>query len=213
MRRIFPLDRRIIPGLIVLFAAWILAGLFVGSGTLHYLFLFALGFHLYFFRDPIRKCRDLGGPVSSADGKVVEIARVFEDRYLKGDAIKIGIFLSVFDVHVNRSPEAGEVEYLDYVPGKFLNALKEDSVKYNESNWVGLLCGGRRILVRQIAGVIARRIHCDVTQGMKIGRGDKIGMICYGSRVEIFMPQNQFLPSVKIGQRVKVGETLLGRWG
>jgi phosphatidylserine decarboxylase len=207
-----PFDKRILPGFILLVIVWAVAGFFFRSATLHILFAGLMVFHLYFFRDPVRKMEEGNGPVSPADGRVTEISFAFEDRYLKGEAVKIGIFLSVFDVHVTRAPVAGTVEYLDYVPGQFLNALQEESVKHNESNWIGISDGHRSVLVRQIAGVIARRIHCDAAKGEKVEKTQKIGMICYGSRVELLMPKNRFTPAVRLGQKVYTGKTLLGTW-
>ena len=174
--------------------------------------LFVLAGHLVFFRDPKRKIPEGEALVSPADGKVVEMAPVHEHRFLGEEAVKVGIFLSLFVPHVNRSPMEGTVEYLQYQPGKFLNALRKDAVKENESNWIGIRGGPRGILVRQIAGAIARRIHCDVKKGQVVNRGEKLGIICYGSRVECFFPKRFFKPTIQVGEKVKAGETILGEW-
>jgi len=204
-----PIVWRVLPGAVIflalatvsyfMFRPWMTCGL-----------LILLALHLAFFRDPRRNIPEGNSFVSPADGKVVEISTVFEDRYLKEKAVKIGIFLSVLNVHINRAPAGGVVEYIRYEPGKFLNALKKESVNMNESNWVGWSREGNRVLVRQIAGTIARRIHCDVKEGEVIGRGRKIGMICYGSRTECYIPERMFKPSIRVGDNVKAGESILG---
>ena len=205
------IDRRGWPGAFVLFCITLFC--FVLKSW----FLFALSFalmicHLAFFRDPVRSAPEGNGLVSPADGVVVEISSQWEDRYLKEEAVKVGIFLSIFVPHVNRAPLAGTVGYQCYELGKFLNALRKESVNMNESNWIGIEAEGRRVLVRQIAGAIARRIHWDVKPNQCIERGEKIGIICYGSRVECFFPKRFFLPTVQIGESVKAGGTILGEW-
>ncbi len=169
--------------------------------------------HLLFFRDPSPQASNPAIVFSPASGTVVEMAQEFESRFLKQDSIKIGIFLSIFDVHVNRSPADGTIQYLQYVLGKFKNALDPESARVNESNWIGLENkNGHSVLVRQISGAIARRIHCDVRRGQTVKQGEKLGIICYGSRVECFLPKALFNPSVQLGDRVKVGQTILGEW-
>lgn len=202
-----PIDRRAWPGTMMLLILGITLRLFSMPGWWMVLILTLL--HLAFFRDPVRVPPAGDGAVSPADGVVVEVSEMREDRYLKSEAVKIGIFLSVFIPHVNRSPTRGKVGYLCYEPGKFLNALFEASVIENESNWIGLEFGGIRVLARQIAGAIARRIHCDVEFGGEVDRGQKIGIICYGSRAECYLPKRAFRPIVKIGDRVKAGSSLL----
>ncbi|MBI4388421.1 MAG: phosphatidylserine decarboxylase family protein [Candidatus Omnitrophica bacterium] len=205
-----PIDRRVSVGAAILcflafiFSFWNLtfAGFFV---------LLLIG-HLTFFRDPNRTPSPGNGPVSPADGTVVHISTEYEPRFLKEQAVRIGIFLSVFNVHVNRSPVEGEVTYLQYEPGRFLNALSKESVVQNESNWIGLRNKNQSAFVRQIAGTIARRIHCDVSVAARLKRGQKFGIICYGSRVECWIPQRMFQPRISLGERVKAGKTLLGEW-
>lgn len=165
-----------------------------------------------FFRDPARAVPEGEGVVvSPADGKVVEITEVDEPDYIGGPALKIGIFLSIFNVHINRSPCGGDVEMTAYRPGKFLNALKADSSKYNESNAIGISGNGCRMLVKQIAGAIARRIECDCHEGDSLARGEKFGMIKFGSRTELYVPVDAgFALQVKVGDKVRAGSSVLG---
>ncbi len=202
-----PIDHRVWRIAPVLFLFLLLSAFVLKSWLLNLLFLGFFIFHFAFFRDPQRSPAG-EGLISPADGKVVDISTVHEDRYLQEEAVKVGIFLSVFNVHVNRAPAEGKVEYIQYIPGKFFNALREDSVKYNESNWIGI-AGKTKILVRQISGTIARRICCDVKIGQMLQKGEKLGMICYGSRVECYFPKRLFRAAVKIGDIVKTGHTVL----
>ncbi|MFB3896534.1 MAG: phosphatidylserine decarboxylase family protein [bacterium] len=168
-----------------------------------------LGFIIFFFRDPVRVIPPLEQAiVSAADGTVVDIAEVYEDKYLNQPVQRVSIFLSIFDVHVNRSPMKGEVKYLQYQPGRFKNAMSGKSSQYNEHNLVGIENGESRILVKQIAGMIARRIVCSCDIGDTISTGDKIGLIKFGSRVEIFLPLDAKL-QVKLKDKVKAGETII----
>lgn len=205
-----PVDRRALPGFILL-SIMIMTGSLIAR-PLGLFFLIVLPIHLAFFRDPKRTPPAGHSPVSPADGTISDISIVYEERFLKEEAVKIGIFLSVFVAHVNRSPGPGKVCYLQYEPGKFLNALDKECVKVNESNWVGVEGDGRCILIRQISGAIARRIHCDVGLSQMVSRGEKIGIICYGSRAECYIPKRLFKPIVQIGDFVKAGETILGEW-
>jgi phosphatidylserine decarboxylase len=173
---------------------------------------FLLFAHLAFFRDPRREPPTAQGLLAPADGTVIGVDEVFEDRFLRGPAVRIRIFLSVFDVHVTRSPLAGIVKYQHYVKGKFLNALRKESFDHNESNWIGIENRARRVLVRQMTGAIARRIYSDAAIGQAMGRGEKIGMICYGSGVEIFIPAKMFRADIRIKQHVAAGITVLGQW-
>ena len=193
----------------VLFA--ILAMFSLGWWTL-LLFLPAL-FTLYFFRDPERRA-DSNAPnavLAPADGKVVAVSA--GSMPLSGEpASLIDIFLSVFDVHVNRSPLAGRVAATKYTQGRFLNALRAAAGDVNESNLIVLeLTDGRLIAVKQIAGVIARRVVCAVRQGDIVTAGQRFGMIMLGSRTQLFIPaEAQFDAAVAVGQRVRAGETVLG---
>lgn len=206
-----PLDKRVWPSVILL-------GILVILGMLFHVpyavpaFVLLLVAHLLFFRDPRREPPREQGLLAPADGKVVKIDEIFEDRFLHEQAIRIRIFLSVFDVHVTRTPLAGIIKYQQYVKGKFLNALRKDAFDHNESNWIGIENRARRVLVRQLTGAIARRIYSDVTIGQVMGRGEKIGMICYGSGVEVCIPKTMFRANVRVGQHVAAGVTVLGAW-
>lgn len=176
--------------------------------------VFLLLFLLYFFRDPERSIpSDAGAIVAPADGTVTDIGECEEPQFLNGRSLRIGIFLSVFNVHVNRSPVAGRVAYLGYRPGRFLSALRESCARENESNSVGLVTDavpGGRVLVRQVAGMIAQRIVCDCRIDGALDRGQRFGMIKLGSRTELYLPARVPLEiRVKVGDKVKGGETIL----
>ncbi len=210
-----PVDKRSVGGMVAILLLTLALCVFFGATVL----VLAIGVcllavHGCFFRDPMPRTASHGqaSVVAPAQGKVVEISRVLEDDYLHEPAIRIGIFLSVFDVHVTRSSWGGTVKYLRYVPGEFFNALLERSARENESNWIGLEDGARKVLIRQITGAIARRIFWDVEIGSQVQRSEKIGMICYGSRVECYVPERNFRIHVKLGDKVKAGQTVLGEW-
>jgi phosphatidylserine decarboxylase len=165
----------------------------------------------YFFRDPERQ-GDRGERlvVSPADGRVVLITDLQEPGYMQGPTRRISIFMNVFDVHVNRYPVAGTVRYVHYNPGKFLNAATEKSSLENEQRSVGIEmnAGHRRILVRQIAGLIARRIVTYSREGDVVAQGARMGIIRFGSRVDVYLPPDAQL-RVAIGQRATAGVTVL----
>ena len=171
---------------------------------------------VYFFRDPPRRVP--AGPhviVAPADGKVVEIARLDHDEFCDGPAIKIGIFLSIFNVHINRAPLASRVIELRYAPGEFLNALKPESAIRNENMWIGLETDDpphRCYWVRQISGAIARRIVCDLRPGESIPKGHKFGMIKLGSRTELVLPAENLELAIQLGDNIKAGATVVGRF-
>lgn len=172
------------------------------------LFLLTL-FFTYFFRDPQRQIPDGENLiVSPADGEVVAVEKVFEPLFLNGQSQKISIFLSPLDVHINRIPASGKVEYLSYFPGKFLAAYKDKASAENEQTAIGISSASGKILFKQIAGVLARRIVCRVKLGQEVQIGEKFGMIKFGSRVDIFLPQGLEL-KVKKGDRVTGGETVM----
>ncbi|MBI3098772.1 MAG: phosphatidylserine decarboxylase family protein [Planctomycetes bacterium] len=178
--------------------------------------LLPVAFTAWFFRDPERSIP--AGPgllVSPADGTVTEIAEVDEPEFIGGKAHKIGIFLSVFNCHVNRAPCAGRVGYVRYRPGKFLNAMNLESSSRNENNYIGLIdtdAGGLRVGVKQIAGLIARRIICACAVEDRLERGTRIGMIKFGSRTELYLPAGAgFRPEVRLGDKVRGGKSILGR--
>ncbi|NIA07626.1 MAG: phosphatidylserine decarboxylase family protein [Actinobacteria bacterium] len=202
---------------IMLSGASILAWLYVGV-WLSVIFLGLLVFLLAFFRDPTRKVpQEPGLVVSPADGKIVEITQTDDCPLLPGKVLKIGIFMSVFNVHVNRAPAVGKVTMLEHVPGKFYNALRSKAGAVNESNNVLLNCPdvpGKRVLVKQIAGVLARRIVCGCKLAEQLARGQRFGMIKFGSRVEVYLKYSQELRvQVRQGEKVKAGSSVLLRYG
>ena len=203
---------------IVLFGGLAAAGVMLSAVYFWYFapaFAVGLGFVLFFFRDPERRVPSVPDVlVSPADGKVVEIGEVDEPEFLGQRARRIGIFMSPLNVHVNRAPCDGEVEAVEHRPGRFLGAYKESASSENERTSLVLrnAAGGRtRVLVRQIAGVLARRIVCDAAVGDRLERGQRFGMVKFGSRAEVYVPAGSGLEwSVRVGQRVRGGETVLG---
>lgn len=165
----------------------------------------------YFFRDPERTGeRGDRLVVAPADGKIVQIAEVGEPAFVQSKTIRISIFMNVFDVHVNRYPVGGVVRYVHYNPGKFLNAAADKASLENEQSSVGIeTVSGYRILVRQIAGLIARRIVTYSKAGEPVRQGDRMGIIRFGSRVDIFVPVSSKV-LVKEGQISTAGVTVLG---
>ncbi|HEY2848964.1 MAG TPA: phosphatidylserine decarboxylase family protein [Gemmatimonadaceae bacterium] len=164
---------------------------------------------VYFFRDPERsgeRGKDL--VVSPADGRVVMITDVDEPSFVHGKATRISIFMNIFNVHVNRYPVSGTVRYVQYNPGKFLHAAAEKASLDNEQMSVGLEAGGRLVLVRQIAGAIARRIVTYSKVGDAATQADRFGLIRFGSRVDVFVPTNSKV-RVKIGDKPVAGATVL----
>jgi len=172
---------------------------------------------VWFFRDPPRRIP--AGPgvlVSPADGKVVSVDRLAHDEFVGGPAVKIGVFLSILNVHMNRVPCACRVIELRYHEGEFLSALDPESALRNENVWIGIEtteAPTRRMVVRPIAGAVARRIVCPLRVGDQLARGEKIGMIKLGSRTELIVPDTEDLRvEVAVGQRVKAGSTIMARY-
>ena len=171
--------------------------------------LAALGaFFAYFFRDPDRTIpAGEGLVVSPADGRVM-FAGPSDHRWSPpGNWRQITIFLSPMDVHINRTPVAGRVTHIQYRPGKFLPAYKEDACE-NELNEIWLDHDGRTVVVRQVVGVLARRIVCRISEGQTLARGERIGLMKFGSRMDVFLPTDADLV-VNVGQQVVAGETVL----
>lgn len=160
-----------------------------------------------FFRDPARVIpRKVGHYYAPADGRVVVVERVDEPVFLKRDALRIAIFMSIADVHVNRSPGKGVVIFTQHIPGKFLQAFRSEAAIENEQNLIGIEQSRERILIKQIAGILARRIVCSVHPNDKLEAGDRIGMIKFGSRVELYLPaDSQAL--IQTGDIVRAGIT------
>jgi phosphatidylserine decarboxylase len=167
-----------------------------------------------FFRDPIRP-----GPrgeryvVAAAEGHVVYVTEIDEPMYVKERAVRISIFLSVFDVHVNRYPVDGTIELVHYNKGKFLHAADEKASLDNEQSSVGIRGPRGRVLVRQIAGLIARRIVTDAKPGDRVKQGNRLGLIRFGSRTDVFLPLSaKTVVKVKPGDKVLVGGTVLAEY-
>ncbi|HEY3286810.1 MAG TPA: phosphatidylserine decarboxylase family protein [Gemmatimonadaceae bacterium] len=163
----------------------------------------------YFFRDPERTGER--GPrlvIAPADGKVVQVMEVDEPAFMHGRAIRIAIFMNVFSVHVNRYPVSGRVAYTHYNPGKFLNAAVDKASLENEQSSVGLESGAHRVLVRQIAGLIARRIVTYSRPGDQADQGERFGLIRFGSRVDVYVPVGS-TPRVKLGDHTSAGTTII----
>jgi len=163
----------------------------------------------YFFRDPERTGeRGEHLVIAPADGKVVMVTEVDEPDFLKEKAIRVSILMNVFNVHVNRYPVSGVVRYVHYNPGKFLNAAVEKASLENEQSSVGIESGSNRLLVRQIAGLIARRIVTYSKDGDSVQQGQRMGIIRFGSRVDVFLPTSA-RPRVKVGDVTFAGVTVV----
>ncbi len=163
---------------------------------------------LGFFRDPERTTpTGVGLLLAPADGRVMRIDEV-EDPWV-GDAVRTSIFLSPLDVHVNRSPMAGLVESVDQARGRFMAAYKDEASELNERCTIALQGEGARVSVKQIAGVLARRIVCRVERGDKLAAGERFGLIRFGSRTDLVVPRSAEM-RVKVGDRVRGGETVMG---
>jgi len=165
-------------------------------------------FFAYFFRDPARRVpAGAGLVVSPADGRVMVAGAAEADAAPPGDWTQITIFLSPLDVHINRTPLAGRVTRVEYRPGRFLPAYRPEA-RENERNELWLDHDGRTVVVRQVVGVLARRIVCRVAEGDELARGERIGLMKFGSRMDVFLPPSADL-RVRVGDRVRGGETVL----
>lgn len=182
--------------------------------------LFVLGiilvlFTFWFFRDPERKIpeevkKDKSFIISPADGKIVEIIEEDENYYMQSKVKRISIFLSPLDVHVNRVPASGIVEYYDYFPGKYLVAYHPKSSEKNEHSKIGLKTEYGKIFFKQIVGILARRLVCELKNGDTVEAGQKFGMMKFGSRMDVMLPLDAEI-FVKVRDKVVGGETILGR--
>ncbi len=175
------------------------------------IFLLLTAFVTYFFRDPSRVLpEEPGAIVCPADGKVIVVDEIDDDRFLQQRVMKISIFMNVFNVHVNRIPYAGTVEHVQLKPGKFYAADKDKAVLHNESCAVTITTPDNlRYTVVQIAGLIARRIVCRAEKNDRVSAGQRFGMIRFGSRVDLYLPLSAKV-TVSVGQKVRAGETVLG---
>ena len=172
---------------------------------------------LTFFRDPERRCpSDSNLLLAPADGQITDIGTVEKNDFIGGTALRIGIFLSIFNTHINRAPCNVKIEKITYREGKYKNAMNPLSSQVNESNDLGLIRTDNpqdRLIVRQISGAIARRIVCDKTEGQVLTSGEKFGMIKFGSRTELYLPLRENAKClVQIGDKVKAGLTALVKY-
>ena len=195
-------------------ACW--AGVWMGEGGgvlkgTAWILSAAAVFVLWFFRDPDPSLpSDADLVVAPGQGKIVAIQDVEEHTFMAGPARKISIFLSVFDVHVQRVPVSGTVEFQAYDPGKYVAAWLEKASDDNEQASLGIATEKGRVLVRQIAGLIARRIITDASEGDRVERGKRFGLIRFGSRVDLFVPMHWEVLCA-VGDKVRVGTTVIAR--
>jgi phosphatidylserine decarboxylase len=186
---------------------------FIGMGwkLLTFLGIFIILFVVFFFRNPKRKIPSLENIIlSPADGRIIHLGECEEDRFLKEKVLKVSIFMSLFDVHINRAPVSGKILQKSYLPGRFLVANAEKSSLLNEQNAFILETEDRlKILLVQIAGFVARRIVCYAKAGDTLRRGEIFGLIRFGSRVDLYLPAS-VTPVVRVGQHVKGGESIIG---
>ncbi len=206
----FPIAR---PGYPVIFACAFTTFVFALLG-MKFFTLPALAITLFvcfFFRDPDRATPDdPHAVISPADGKIVYAGTVEENTYFQGPCKKISIFMSVFNVHVNRIPHDGQIKKISYHPGKFFSANLDKASKENEHNALFIETkDGLKYCVVQIAGLIARRIICNTIAGESVIHGQRFGMICFGSRLDVYLPVESGF-NVKLGERVKAGNSILG---
>ena len=166
-------------------------------------------FNFFFLRDPERSTpEDEDIVVSPADGTVIKIAEVDEPVYFKGRSQLISVFMSVFNVHVNRIPVDGQVEFVDYKEGQYLAAFADKASDINEQSMIGIKTSKGKVYFKQIAGLLARRIVYHVKQGDSVKKGERFGLIRYGSRLDIFLPLSAKI-NVQLKQKVKGGVTIL----
>jgi phosphatidylserine decarboxylase len=202
----------VIPFLI--FSLVLLATFLLSSNTLSlvgaFIFIILFLFSLFFFRDPERKVPDGENLVlAPADGKVILIKPFNNLEFIGGDGTLVSVFMSIFDVHVNRVPISGVVKYFKYNPGKFFPAFKDKASQENEQTELELENEHGKVVLKQIAGIIARRIVCKLKPGDSVRAGERFGMIKFGSRLDLFLPEDIQI-EVKLNQKVKAGETIIG---
>ncbi|MGA3173127.1 MAG: phosphatidylserine decarboxylase [Syntrophorhabdales bacterium] len=202
-------------GLVFILPSVLLSFLFyeLGLYPLAVLSLFLSLFFLFFFRSPRRTgASGTEELLSAADGRVMAVEDLFEGEFLGEKVRRISIFMSLSDVHVNRAPCGGDVERVEHRDGRFRLAFKKGINEENERNYIVFRRKDERFLVVQIAGFLARRIICYVKEHDRVAQGDRLGMIAFGSRVDIYMP-TCYTPAVSAGQKVKSGLTLIARKG
>lgn len=189
-----------------------------GVGVVEAILASILGWALMFFRDPHREPpRDDSLLLAPADGTITDVEMVEEAEFIGGPALRVGIFLSIFNTHINRAPCDARIERITYRPGKYVNAMSPRAGKINESNNIEMVRTGHpqdRLLVRQISGAIARRIVCAVREGQRLAGGEQFGMIKFGSRTELYLSTSErIVRMVRIGDKVKAGVTPLVKYG
>jgi phosphatidylserine decarboxylase len=202
--------------LLALFAAWVLGYVLWLFLDWRYalLVLPPLAIVVWFFRDPHRTgSTEPDALLSPADGTVADICDVTEPEFIGGNCLRIGIFLSPLNVHVNRTPCEGTVQFVKFKSGEFLPAYNPNAAERNQSASLGLVTPhGKKFMLKQITGVLARRIICEAQPGDQLGRGQRYGMIKFGSRTELYVPQIEHpVATVKVGDKVKGGETIVCR--
>jgi phosphatidylserine decarboxylase len=166
----------------------------------------------WFFRNPDRSGHgDPGVVLAPADGKVVSVTRVADADFMGGEALRVSIFMNVFNVHVNRVPVDGTVEHRDYRPGAFFNATLDKASELNEQMSLGIRTAQGPVVVRQIAGLVARRIVCDHHPGDRVQQGSRLGLIRFGSRVDTFLPSTVDV-RVAVGDHTVAGQTRIAVW-
>lgn len=212
-----PVAREGLPFILALLALTALTALWARSGgwgfraTAPALFLTLTLFVVYFFRDPERNIpTDPLLVVSPADGKVMSVGPVPDEHFMGETATRVTIFLNIFNVHVQRAPLGGRVAHYDYQPGTFVAAWREEASRENERASLGIETDAGPLLVRQIAGLVARRIATYPREGDTVARGDRIGLIRFGSRVDLFLPPD-WPVTVQPGDKVRGGETPVAR--
>ena len=180
--------------------------------------MLVLAWALMFFRDPHREPpRDDNLLLAPADGTITDMEMVEEAEFIGGPALRVGIFLSIFNTHINRAPCDAKIEKITYRPGKYINAMNPLAGKVNESNNLSMVRTKQpqdRLLVRQISGAIARRIVCAARVGQRLTGGEQFGMIKFGSRTELYLSASENIQCmVRIGDKVKAGVTPIVRYG
>lgn len=203
----------VIVALLLATAAWAAGVRFENGWTLGLAVVFSVLslFVLWFFRDPVPRLPEDGAVVvAPGQGRVIDVREVEEPTFMQGPARRITIFLSVFDVHVQRAPVSGTVEHRSYKPGAYAVAWLEKASEENEQASLGIGTPHGRVLVRQIAGLVARRIVTDPVEGDRVERGQRIGLIRFGSRVDLFVPL-EWEVTCSVGDKVRSGATPLAR--
>ena len=195
---------------IIIFAATTIVALLLGGKWMVMVSFVITVFMVYFFRDPEREIPEGEGLfVSPADGRIILIKDVFEKEHLKAAVIEISIFMSPFNVHVNRAPCDGKIKGIRHNKGKFIAAYKDEASFKNENIEMTLETKYGDMLVRQVAGYVARRAVCRANTGDSLKRGERYGIIKFSSRLDVYIPKDTAV-KVKLGDRVKAGETVIG---